>query len=84
MHGKTMVVVGCLRGDLGTTFFPFRYGGWLEVLASIVHSLTYSSGQSVTSSIVPSYGCSDMVVYDISGAVFFSWSGAAPLNLEAS
>jgi hypothetical protein len=84
MHNKTMIVVGCLRGDIGTVYLPFRYGGWLEVPTSTVRYLTYSSGRPMTSSTIPSCGSSDMVVCDLSSATVSLWFGAIPFILKAS
>jgi hypothetical protein len=64
-----MVVVAFLRGDLATEFFPFHYGGWLKVLASIVLSFVYAYAQPVTSSTIPSCCFSSTIVCDLSGMV---------------
>jgi hypothetical protein len=84
MRGKTMVVMGFLRGDLGTVYLSFHYGGWLEVPAFIVRSSTYSYVHLVRSFIDPSCGCSDVVICDLFGTTISSLFGVVPLTLRAS
>jgi hypothetical protein len=56
MRGRTIFVVGFLRGELGIYTLSFYYGGWLEVPVSFVYSLVSHSSQAEAFSTVSSIG----------------------------